>query len=259
MAMESSSRFIWIASIESDLIFSKDHVENVHTESEGRLKIYITSAREWEIYENLSPVSLGKIQSPVAEIYSAEIDFFKLLDPSTRIIPNLESVLEKLINIFDLEIIELSNLKSDISLVIEKSVEDIEKQSATKFEIQIFVEILETEEVSSEIEFEEKYGKLFEGVSENALLRMKKFDNWKEDKDNSMKASSCKVCGFDLYYGVEVVMMPCGDMFHKKCIGRWLKQRNNKCLNCDWSFNGNNDCYSSSVEQRLRKLKMVMS
>jgi len=66
----------------------------------------------------------------------------------------------------------------------------------------------------------------------NSLKRFKMNDKYsKKNQKNEKELPNCCICITDINLGEMTVMLPCGHMFHDKCVVSWLKS-NNTCPVC---------------------------
>jgi len=72
-------------------------------------------------------------------------------------------------------------------------------------------------------------------VSKQALSKLKKFKMsekyFKKNKNGQTEQPTCCVCLSDIVLNEETLLLPCGHMFHPKCINDWFKN-NNTCPVC---------------------------
>lgn len=182
-------------------------------------------------------------------MYSTALEFVDLLDLVSIQSGELQSVVEKVIHTLNINPEEPHNLLEEIKSILNKSGADIERQKPKEFEIEIFIDIM-ANEVCSKREFKEKYGPLFRGSTDAIFMRTKRF--LEEDTEEE---ACCGICEVEFMPGVdEVVVMPCSDVFHKMCIGRWLNDRSNICPACYWSPGTSKLPTSSSELQQAKEL-----
>jgi hypothetical protein len=60
------------------------------------------------------------------------------------------------------------------------------------------------------------------------LKRFKMTDKYCINNSGSIEQTICSICISDIKEGEETILLPCGHMYHSKCVVEWLNQ-NNAC------------------------------
>jgi E3 ubiquitin-protein ligase RNF115/126 len=71
-------------------------------------------------------------------------------------------------------------------------------------------------------------------TSKKVVERLKKFkmtEKYCKDNFGKFEFPNCAICINDIQRGEETILLPCGHMYHCKCIVEWLNQ-NNTCPVC---------------------------
>jgi E3 ubiquitin-protein ligase RNF115/126 len=71
-------------------------------------------------------------------------------------------------------------------------------------------------------------------TSKKIIERLKKFnmtDKYCKNNNGKLEFPNCAICISDIVKNEETILLPCGHMYHSKCIVEWLNQ-NNKCPVC---------------------------
>jgi E3 ubiquitin-protein ligase RNF115/126 len=71
-------------------------------------------------------------------------------------------------------------------------------------------------------------------TAKRAMKNLKKFEmseKYCKKNGNKIEQPNCAICLSDVQLKEETILLPCGHMYHCKCILEWLKQ-NNTCPVC---------------------------
>ena len=92
-------------------------------------------------------------------------------------------------------------------------------------------------------------------AAKNAIEKLKHFKMDKkyckksEQDSNKLEYPECSICLMEINEGEDTILIPCGHMFHDKCVTQWLKMHNT-CPLCRFELPTDDEDYERQRNQR---------
>ncbi|KAF5179722.1 E3 ubiquitin-protein ligase ring1-like [Thalictrum thalictroides] len=224
------SSFTSISCVKYNAFWEEVKVENKLVESEVIIDLYITATHQWLAPDD-PPLVLGQVQTLAPTFVSAtKFSADLLLKPDMVQDLGLNSVLKPLIDRNEISEDQLHNVGRHISSICSEVGTIIKSQKPKETIVSILIEVAHTEWCDVHEYFNATYEHKLVPAAPSSVEALK---TMKCDEENLK--DPCTVCREEFMIGEDIALMPCLHVFHKDCIGQWLKTTNT-CPICRFSM-----------------------